>query len=250
MSRIENKEKIITKLPQKVKQEIVKQENTMLKMENFLNKEEEVKIKEEPFEKIMFLYRAAIQQIETQMQIIKEEYEYFYQYTLIEHVVSRIKSPKSILEKMKKKKYEPTYKNMIENINDIAGIRVICGLKEDVYQIKQIVEKMPGIIILKEKDYIEKPKKSGYASYHMIISVPVNLAEKTIFVKVEIQIRTLAMDFWASLEHSLQYKTTGLKAKSKKEQEKLAKVRAKELASYAKIIQKLDSKMMALSKEK
>lgn len=220
------------------------EEQNLIKIENFLNREEKIKVKEEPFEKIMFLYKSAIKQIETQIEIIKQEYNYFYDYKLIDHTTSRIKSPKSIIEKMKKKKQDLTYKNMIENINDIAGVRIICGLKEDIYSIKNIIERLPGNLILKEKDYVVKPKKSGYASYHMIISVPVNLAEKTIYVKVEIQIRTLAMDFWANLEHSMQYKV-----KESSMQEKMEKAKAKELLACAKIIAKLDNKMMAINKE-
>ena len=126
---------------------------------------------------------------------------------------------------------------MIENINDIAGIRVICPLKKNVYSIRNLITNLPGIKILKEKDYIANPKKSGYSSYHMIIEVPVALSQNLVYVKVEIQIRTLAMDFWASIEHKLKYKPN----------KNITKANSKELIQCAKIINKLDNKMMLIN---
>ena len=107
---------------------------------------------------------------------------------------------------MKKKGYNFTYEEMIYNINDIAGIRIICPLKRDIFVIKDLIKKLSGVNIIKEKDYVTNPKKSGYSSYHLIVETPTNLFEKTIYVKVEIQIRTLTMDFWANLEHKTKYK--------------------------------------------
>ena len=140
---------------------------------------------------------------------------------------------------MQDKGYELTYQMMIENINDIAGIRVICPLKKDIFSVRNLVEKLPGIRLLKEKDYVTNPKKSGYSSYHLIVEVPVTLSQRIIYVKVEIQIRTMAMDFWASLEHKMKYKAKGT----------ITKKTSKELIEYAKIITKLDNKMMLLNKE-
>ena len=110
---------------------------------------------------------------------------------------------------MKDKSLQYTYKEMIKNINDIAGIRAICPIQKDIYSIRNLITKIPGIKVLKEKDYVKNPKKSGYSSYHMILEVPITLSQKLIYVKVELQIRTLAMDFWASLEHKLRYKPNG-----------------------------------------
>ena len=114
---------------------------------------------------------------------------------LIDHVKCRIKSPKSIVNKMKKKKYNLTYKEMIEKINDIAGIRIICPFQENVYIVRNILVNNPKIKVLNEKDYIQKPKKSGYSSLHLIVEIPVKTDLGEIYAKAEIQIRTMAMDF-------------------------------------------------------
>lgn len=138
---------------------------------------------------------------------------------------------------MKNKNCEYTYKNMIENINDIAGIRVICPLKKDIFSVRNLIENIPGIKILKQKDYVTHPKKSGYSSYHLILEIPITLSQKIIYVKVEVQIRTMAMDFWASIEHKVKYKANN----------SISKTASKELVSYAKIINKLDNKMILLN---
>lgn len=138
---------------------------------------------------------------------------------------------------MKDKNLNYTYKDMIKNINDIAGIRVICPIQKDIYSIRNLIMNIPGIKILKEKDYVKNPKKSGYSSYHMIVEIPVTLSQNLMYVKVEIQIRTLAMDFWASIEHGLKYKTD----------KEITKATSKELVQCAKIINKLDNKMMLLN---
>ena len=148
-----------------------------------------------------------------------------------------MKRTDSIINKMKKKGYELTYKEMIEKINDIAGVRIICQLKDDIFKIRELIEKIPGVVIDKEKDYVTYPKESGYSSYHMIVKVPVVLSNQLIYVKVEIQIRTLAMDFWASLEHKMKYKTD----------KEITKKNSKDLINCAKIVNKLDNKMMLMS---
>src|SRR5699024_9544248 len=124
----------------------------------------------------------------------------------IEHISSRIKSKESINNKLVKKGLDCTYENIIKNINDIAGLRIICSFIPDIYKIVEIIENMQDITVIKKKDYVTSPKASGYSSYHLIVSVPVSLSIGTINVKVEIQIRTMAMDFWASLEHKINYK--------------------------------------------
>lgn len=200
------------------------------------NKNEKLDVKEEPYEKLMFFYRTALKELEVQMNIIKDEFKIMYNYNLIDHINSRIKEPKSIIKKMEKKGYEKTYLNLIEKINDIAGIRIVCNLKDDIFFIRDLIKNISDIRILKEKDYVTTPKESGYSSYHMIVEVPVRLTQNTIYVKCEIQIRTLAMDFWASFEHKVKYKSD----------QDISKKASKELVSYAKIINKFDNKMMGL----
>ncbi len=200
------------------------------------NKNEKLDVKEEPYEKLMFFYRTALKELEVQMNIIKDEFKIMYNYDLIDHINSRIKEPKSIIKKMEKKGYEKTYLNLIEKINDIAGIRIVCNLKDDIFFIRDLIKNISDIRILKEKDYVTTPKESGYSSYHMIVEVPVRLTQNTIYVKCEIQIRTLAMDFWANFEHKVKYKSD----------QDISKKASKELVSYAKIINKFDNKMMGL----
>ncbi len=212
-------------------------ENELTIIENFLeNKEEKLNVKEEPFDKLMFFYKSALKQLELQMNIIKEEFKIMYNYDLIDHVDTRIKEPKSIVKKMEKKKYKKTYFNLIEKINDIAGMRIVCTLKDDIFFVKDLIKQIPDVHILKEKDYVTNPKPSGYSSYHMIVEVPVKLSQKTIYVKCEIQIRTLAMDFWASFEHKIKYKT----------ENEVNKKTSKELVNCAKMISKFDDKMISL----
>ena len=202
-------------------------ENDLMIIERCIeNKNEKLDVKEEPFEKLMFFYKSALKQLELQMNIIKDD--------LIDHIDTRIKEPKSIVKKMEKKKYDKTYLNLIEKINDIAGIRIVCTLKDDIFFIRDLVKQIPDIHVLKEKDYVTNPKESGYSSYQMIVEVPVKLTQKTIYVKCEIQIRTLAMDFWASFEHKVKYKTKN----------DVNPKMSKELVSCAKMINKFDTKMI------
>lgn len=214
-----------------------KKMNELIKVENFMDYNKNLEVDNKTFEKLMFIYSVAIKELDTKIAILKEESKLFYDYELIDHVNTRIKSPESIIKKMKKRNIELTYKDMIENINDIAGIRIVCPLKKDINSIKDFLKKLPGINILKEKDYITNPKKSGYSSYHLILEVPVMLAKQNIYVKVEVQIRTIAMDFWASLEHKMKYKS----------EEEISKKESKEWVNCAKIINKLDNKMMLLN---
>lgn len=212
-------------------------ENDLIIIENFLeNKEQALDIKEEPFDKLMFFYKSALNQLTTQMNIIKDEFKIMYNYDLIDHIDTRIKAPTSIIKKMEKKKYEKTYINLIEKINDVAGMRIICTLKDDIFFIKNLIKQIPDIYILKEKDYVTNPKESGYSSYHMIVEVPVRLTQKTIYVKCEIQIRTLAMDFWANFEHKVKYKS----------EQSVSRKTSDELKACAKMINKFDNKMMKL----
>lgn len=195
-----------------------------------------LKVKDESFEKLMFIYSSAIKELEVKINNMKEQFSYFYNYNLISNVTSRIKKPNSIIKKMKKKNYELTYQEMIEKINDVAGIRIVCPLKQDIFIVKEMVKSFPNCEIIKEKDYITNPKKSGYSSYHLIVEVPVNIGQNIFPVKVEIQICTMAMDFWSNLEHEVKYKPT----------KKLSNKVSKELVACAQLVNKLDDKMMKI----
>ena len=201
-------------------------EENLIKIENILATNEPIKVEEKTFEKLMFIYSVAIKELTTKLEILKDEFLVFYNYELIDHLKTRIKKPHSIIKKMQDKNCELTYEKMIQNINDIAGVRVIVPLKNDIYTIRNLISGVPGIHILKEKDYVTNPKKSGYMSYHLIVEIPINLSQKLIYVKVEIQIRTIAMDFWASIEHKAKYKT----------KDKPSKKTSKELIECAKMI--------------
>ena len=214
-----------------------KKVNELIKIENFMNYNQAIKIEDETFQKLMFIYSVAIRELETKIEILKDEFKIFYDYELMDYIDTRIKTAESIMQKMQKRDLPLTYRHMIENINDIAGIRIICPLKKDIFSIKDLIQKLPGVNILKEKDYITHPKKSGYSSYHLIVEVPVTLSHQNMYVKVEIQIRTIAMDFWSTLEHKVKYKSD-LKLSSKE---------SKEWVNCAKIINKLDQKMMLLN---
>ena len=212
------------------------QDIQLVTMENFLEYKEPITFNDQTFEKLMFIYSIAIRELETKIGILQDEFKIFYNYDLIDHINSRIKKPESIINKMERRGFDLTYQQMIKNINDIAGIRIVCPIKKDVFSVRNLIKKLPGIHILREKDYVTNPKKSGYSSYHIILEVPITLSKNVIYVKVEIQIRTMAMDFWANLEHKLKYKTD----------EDVSKKTSKELVSYANIINKIDNKMMLL----
>ena len=212
----------------------------IIKISTFEDLDDKIDINNEKFRDIMYLYSKALKIMENKIDIIRYDYEYLKEHDSINHVMSRIKSPESILKKMQKDNLDITYKNMIANINDIAGIRIICPLKSNIYTVINYIKEFNDIEIIKEKDYIKHPKKSGYTSYHMIVKIPVYINEEISNVKLEIQIRSLAMDFWASLEHKIKYKPNG----------ELNENVSKELVKCAKTINRLDDKMVRLFKNK
>ena len=159
------------------------------------------------FIQINHLYDSAIHMIETKLEIIDSEFQSNFSRNPIHNISSRLKSPESIANKLIKKGIPITAESILSNLHDIAGVRVICHYIEDIYQIAHYLSMHDGIRIIKQKDYIQNPKPSGYRSLHLIVTVPVYLSTGKKVVPVEIQIRTIAMDFWASLEHQLRYKT-------------------------------------------
>lgn len=184
----------------------------------------------------MSIYEKALNQTFDTLLKVKNGLNKVYNYDIINNISKRIKSPKSIINKMEKKQYEINFKNIIDNINDVAGIRITCPIKSDIYEVINIIRQMPNIKIIEQKDYITKPKKSGYSGYHIIIETPVEIDEQKVPVKIEIQIRTMAMDFWATNEHKVRYKTN----------KKLSRLDSRKLTTYAKIIDILDEKIMEI----
>ena len=155
---------------------------------------------------MMLLYDSAIKEIRTKLEILNNEFKLSHQYNPIEHIESRLKSMDSIARKLRRRDKELTTSNVMMYVNDVAGIRIICSFTSDIYRIANAISGQSDIEILKIKDYIKNPKENGYMSYHMIITVPIFLSDKAVRTKIEIQIRTIAMDFWASLDHKMRYK--------------------------------------------
>lgn len=213
-----------------------KHKEELVKIDSFLEESEKIEKDSKTFEKLMFIYSIAIKELLVKIETLKEEFKIFYDYEIIDHINTRIKTPESILQKMQNKSCELTYADMINNINDIAGIRVVCPLKKDVFSVKELITNLPGIQLVKEKDYINNPKKSGYSSYHLILDVPVTLSQKIMYVRVEVQIRTMAMDFWASIEHKAKYKNKA----------EINKYQSREFIKYAKMINKIDDNIIKL----
>ncbi|MGN1147169.1 MAG: GTP pyrophosphokinase family protein [Lachnospiraceae bacterium] len=188
---------------------------------------------------VNLIYTAALKQVQTKMEILNDEFQHVHRYNPIEHIKSRIKTPESIVKKLKRGGYESTIENMIKYVNDIAGIRIICSFTSDIYRIADMIAEQKDIRILSVKDYITYPKASGYKSYHMLVSVPVYLSDRIVDTKVEIQIRTVAMDFWASLEHKMHYKFEGDAPEHIKN----------ELIECARMVSDLDARMLSLNEE-
>ena len=158
------------------------------------------------FQQIMMVYESAIKQIETKLDILNKESSVNRTRNPISTVKSRIKSPESIAKKLEKKGLPVNFDSMMKNLNDIAGVRVICPYISDIYSVRDMLLKQPDLTLIKQNDYIDNPKESGYRSLHLVMEIPVYLSKTEHNVRVEIQLRTIAMDFWASLEHQLRYK--------------------------------------------
>lgn len=156
--------------------------------------------------RFMMYYKFGMDEISTKIDILKQEFEYMHAYNPIEHVKSRLKSPENIFEKVHRKECDLTIESIRKNIRDIAGIRIICSFTSDIYRVAGMLMQQKDITIVEYKDYIEEPKPNGYQSLHLVVQVPVFMSDRVEQVYVEIQIRTIAMDFWASLEHKIYYK--------------------------------------------
>lgn len=157
-------------------------------------------------QRFLLEYRFGMQEIETKISILREEFEHTHDYNPIEHVSSRLKSPDSIVDKVARKGIDPDFESIRANITDVAGVRVTCSFVTDVYRLFDLLVRQDDITLLTIKDYIAEPKPNGYQSLHAIVEVPVFLSTGRVEVPVEVQFRTIAMDFWASLEHKIYYK--------------------------------------------
>jgi putative GTP pyrophosphokinase len=185
----------------------------------------------------MLLYNSALKEMGTKVEILNDEFQHVHQYNPIEYVKQRIKKPESIVKKLKRQNLEPTIENMIEHVNDIAGIRIVCSFTSDIYRLADMIANQEDLKVLSTKDYIKYPKPSGYKSYHLIITVPVFLSDRVVDTKVEVQIRTIAMDFWASLEHKIYYKFEG----------NAPSYISKDLRECSAVVSMLDAKMLSLN---
>ena len=192
---------------------------------------------EEKWNCALLMYDAVLKEICTKIEILNTEFKLAHQYNPIEHISSRIKSAQSIARKIRIKQKELTVENIIRYINDVAGVRIICSFTSDIYRIAEAIAKQDDVTVLQIKDYIANPKPNGYTSYHMIVSIPIFLSNDVVNTKVEIQIRTIAMDFWASLEHKIYYKFEGKAPEGIRD----------ELRECANIISFLDQKMLSIN---
>ena len=191
------------------------------------------------YKQMKLLYKSALKEIRTKLEILNDEFKFVHKYNPIEHIESRLKTEESITRKLFRKGMGVTMENIQKYIDDIAGVRVICSFTPDIYRIVDMISAQDDIEVLKTKDYMINPKPNGYRSYHMIVKVPIFLSDRVVPTKVEIQIRTVAMDFWASLEHKIYYKYEGNAPDYIK----------KELKECADLAAFLDSKMLAINEE-
>ena len=159
-----------------------------------------------PYLVLMMQYRCAIMEVETKLKVLDAEFSQEYNRNPFESIKSRLKSPVSISDKLRRKGYAVTVENIEKYLKDVAGVRVICSFPDDIYRLAALLKKQDDIILLEKKDYIKNPKPNGYRSLHLILDIPIFLSNEKKHMKVEVQFRTIAMDFWASLEHKLKYK--------------------------------------------
>ena len=189
-----------------LEQKVEEQEKTLREQYEIIRIQEEKLRQAKPFRKLMLEYQAAIMEVETRLKVLYEEFSQEYNRNPFESIKSRLKSPASIYEKLERKGFADTVESIRENLTDVAGVRVICSFPDDIYRLASLLIKQDDIIQVQKKDYIENPKPNGYRSLHLIVEVPIFLSNEKKHMKVEVQFRTIAMDFWASLEHKLKYK--------------------------------------------
>ena len=218
-------------MAEKVSTQIEKTE-MLLQIESFRKKSKE-------YIELMMRYRCAIREVETKLQVLNDEFSVKYQRNPFESIKSRIKSVESISEKLQRKGFPESVESIEQNLFDIAGLRVICSFPKDIYMLADLLAQQDDIEVLEIKDYIKNPKPNGYRSLHLILKVPVFLSNEKRYMNVEVQFRTIAMDFWASIEHKLKYK---------KDIDNSDAI-VQELKMCAEIISDMDSKMQRIHNE-
>lgn len=185
---------------------VEEQTETMKKQYQIIQMQAEQLKNAKPFNNLMMEFQCAIMEVETKLKVLNEEFSQEYNRNPFESIKSRLKSPESIYDKLRRKGYSTTVENIRENLTDVAGVRVICSFPDDIYRLAELFIRQDDITLIKRKDYISNPKPNGYRSLHLIVDIPVFLSNEKKYMKVEVQFRTIAMDFWASLEHKLKYK--------------------------------------------
>ena len=191
------------------------------------------------YRELMQLYDGAIREVRTKLEVLDSEFRVRYARNPIHHIDTRLKSPASIAEKLARKGYPPTLEAAEAHLTDIAGVRIVCNYVEDIYRVAELLIHQRDVELVRRRDYIQEPKESGYRSLHLVIRIPVFLSSHTELVPVEVQIHTIAMDFWASLEHQLRYKS---------DQETTQKLRQR-LQRCAEISARLDEEMQSIYRE-
>ncbi len=190
------------------------------------------------FQEIMMMYSCAIREVKTKLEVLNDELSVRNKRNPIELIKSRVKKPESIVEKLKRRHYPLTLESLVKNLDDVAGIRVICSFVDDIYVVADMLVSQDDVKVIAIKDYIKNPKENGYRSYHMIVEIPVFFSERKQPMRVEVQIRTMAMDFWASLDHQLKYKKEFINSDTVERQ----------LKECAEVIAQTDAKMLSIRK--
>jgi putative GTP pyrophosphokinase len=217
--------------------------NELSEMEKYIKRIDEdtliwVQRKSKEVARLMSYYRCAMMEIETKLNVLNEEFSWELDHNPISSIKKRLKSMPSIIGKLERKGHPLSMENIEEHLMDVAGVRVICSFPEDVYAMRDALIRQDDLVLLEEKDYIKNPKSNGYRSLHLIVGIPIFLAKEKKMMKVEVQLRTIAMDFWASLEHQLRYKKNSY----------FTKEMAEELTECARISADLDLRMDAIRK--
>ena len=191
------------------------------------------------FQQVMMMYTCAIREVKTKLEVLNDEFSVKNQRNPIEMIKSRVKRPMSILEKLQRRGFEVSLESMMKNLDDVAGIRIICSFVDDIYEVADMLVRQDDVTVIAVKDYIHNPKPNGYRSYHLIIEIPVFFSDSKKPLRVEVQIRTIAMDFWASLDHQLKYKKSLLDDNGEI---------SEELRQCADVIAQTDQKMYEIRK--
>lgn len=213
-------------------------EQSILQVPDLVQIPEELLEMARKFQEIMMMYTCAIREVKTKLEVLNDELTVKNRRNPIEMIKSRVKKPQSIVEKLKRRNLPVTLDSIVKNLYDVAGIRVICSFLDDIYEVADMLKRQDDVNVISEKDYIKRPKENGYRSYHLIIEIPVFFSERKQPMRVEVQIRTIAMDFWASLDHQLKYKKEFINSEEV----------VRQLRECADVIAKTDKQMLDIRK--